>query len=55
MSTHHPSAGISPHRPPALTGRRASTALLVVLFASFMDLLDVTIVTVAAPGIAPPT
>lgn len=33
-------------------GRRASTALLVVLFASFMDLLDVTIVTVAAPSIA---
>lgn len=33
-------------------GRRASAALLVVLFASFMDLLDVTIVTVAAPSIA---
>ncbi|GAB3702224.1 MFS transporter [Mariniluteicoccus flavus] len=33
-------------------GRAASLALLVVLFASFMDLLDVTIVTVAAPHIA---
>ena len=33
-------------------GRAASLALLVVLFASFMDLLDVTIVTVAAPDIA---
>lgn len=33
-------------------GRVASLALLVVLFASFMDLLDVTIVTVAAPHIA---
>lgn len=33
-------------------GRTASLALLVVLFASFMDLLDVTIVTVAAPHIA---
>lgn len=35
-----------------LAGRVASIALLVVLFASFMDLLDVTIVTVAAPHIA---
>ena len=33
-------------------GRAASLALLVVLFASFMDLLDVTILTVAAPHIA---
>ena len=39
-------------RAPSVMGRRASTALLVVLFASFMDLLDVTIVTVAAPDIA---
>ena len=39
-------------RAPSVTGRRAATALLVVLFASFMDLLDVTIVTVAAPDIA---
>ncbi|GIH80271.1 MFS transporter [Planobispora longispora] len=30
----------------------ATTALLVVLFGSFMDLLDATIVTVAAPAIA---
>lgn len=36
----------------ALAGRAAGTALLVVLFASFMDLLDATIVTVAAPAIA---
>lgn len=35
-----------------VVGRGASLALLVVLFASFMDLLDVTIVTVAAPDIA---
>lgn len=35
-----------------MAGRRASAALLVVLFASFMDLLDVTILTVAAPDIA---
>lgn len=33
-------------------GRTASLALLVILFASFMDLVDVTIVTVAAPHIA---
>ncbi|MEU8244576.1 MFS transporter, partial [Actinoplanes missouriensis] len=38
--------------PPRVAGRAASLALLVVLFASFMDLLDVTIVTVAAPDIA---
>lgn len=35
-----------------MSGRRAATALLVVLLAAFMDLLDVTIVTVAAPAIA---
>ncbi|GAA2765259.1 MFS transporter [Streptomyces paradoxus] len=35
-----------------MAGRRASLALLVMLSASFMDLLDVTIVTVAAPDIA---
>ncbi|XVV16319.1 MFS transporter [Actinoplanes sp. CA-131856] len=51
MSTHLSPAGTVSH-PPSVTGRRASIALLVVLFASFMDLLDVTIVTVAAPGIA---
>lgn len=38
--------------PAGLTGRSAAVALCVVLFASFMDLLDVTIVTVAAPDIA---
>lgn len=35
-----------------MAGRRANVALLVVLFASFMDLLDVTILTVAAPDVA---
>ncbi|MFF7870517.1 MFS transporter [Streptomyces qaidamensis] len=35
-----------------VAGRRASLALLVMLSASFMDLLDVTIVTIAAPDIA---
>ncbi len=45
--------GSSSVRPPGvLSGRAASIALLVVLFASFMDLLDVTIVTVAAPAIS---
>ncbi|NKY54091.1 MFS transporter [Nocardia vermiculata] len=38
--------------PAPVAGRRATLSLLVVLFASFMDLLDVTIVTVAAPDIA---
>ncbi|MFG1991961.1 MFS transporter [Actinoplanes sp. NPDC048988] len=52
MSTHLSPAGTTVSRPPSVAGRRASIALLVVLFASFMDLLDVTIVTVAAPGIA---
>ncbi|MGR6920077.1 MFS transporter [[Actinomadura] parvosata] len=33
-------------------GTRTAAALLVVLFGSFMDLLDATIVTVAAPAIA---
>ncbi|YCK38622.1 MFS transporter [Actinomadura sp. ATCC 39365] len=46
----------SPHTtqaPPARdTGTRATAALLVVLLGSFMDLLDATIVTVAAPAIA---
>ena len=42
----------SSDRSAPVAGRRASLALLVVLFASFMDLLDVTIVTVAAPDIA---
>lgn len=35
-----------------LSERTSTLALLVVLFASFMDLLDVTIVAVAAPSIA---
>ncbi|MFD1535248.1 MFS transporter [Pseudonocardia aurantiaca] len=40
-------------RPPGpLVGKAAGIALLVVLFASFMDLLDATILTVAAPAIA---
>ncbi|MFC5179978.1 MFS transporter [Actinomadura harenae] len=47
MSTETPT--VAP--PSAVTGGRATVALLVVLFASFMDLLDVTIVTVAAPSI----
>lgn len=38
--------------PGALAGPAATIALVVVLFASFMDLLDVTIVTVAAPAIS---
>ena len=47
-------APAAPHTAPEpqVAGRAASLALLVVLFASFMDLLDVTIVTVAAPDIA---
>ncbi|MET7278519.1 MFS transporter [Kribbella sp. NPDC005582] len=35
-----------------VTGKAAGIALLVILFASFMDLLDATIVTVAAPAIS---
>jgi EmrB/QacA subfamily drug resistance transporter len=35
-----------------ISGAGASAALLVVLFGSFMDLLDATIVTVAAPAVA---
>lgn len=41
----------SPNLPGVVTGRAASIALAVVLAASFMDLLDATIVTVAAPAI----
>ncbi|NUR90592.1 MAG: MFS transporter [Nonomuraea sp.] len=37
---------------PTLAGGGSTAALLVVLFGSFMDLLDATIVTVAAPAIA---
>ncbi|MFK4799178.1 MFS transporter [Streptomyces sp. MPA0124] len=39
-------------RPALASGPGANVALLVVLFASFMDLVDATIVTVAAPAIA---
>lgn len=52
MSTDNPLVTSAPTPAPSVTGRRAALALLVVLFASFMDLLDVTIVTVAAPSIA---
>lgn len=38
--------------PTLIASAGATTALLVVLFGSFMDLLDATIVTVAAPAIA---
>lgn len=38
--------------PAPVSGAGAGAALLVVLFASFLDLLDGTIVTVAAPAIA---
>ncbi|MFF8712134.1 MFS transporter [Streptomyces sp. NPDC015184] len=54
-SSSVPSPSPSPSGPdhePPVVGRRASVALVVVLFASFMDLLDVTIVVVAAPDIA---
>ncbi|REF30045.1 MFS transporter [Calidifontibacter indicus] len=53
MSSPTP-APAAPHTAPEpyVAGRAASLALLVVLFASFMDLLDVTIITVAAPDIA---
>ncbi|WP_107060033.1 MFS transporter [Streptomyces sp. NRRL S-474] len=45
--TRAPAASSAP-----ISGAGASVALLVVLFGSFMDLLDATIVTVAAPAIA---
>ncbi|MFI6180253.1 MFS transporter [Nonomuraea sp. NPDC051191] len=38
--------------PTPIVGAGATAALLVVLFGSFMDLLDATIVTVAAPAVA---
>lgn len=47
-----PPGSTSTRTPETLSGRTAAVALFVVLFASFMDLLDVTIVTVAAPAIA---
>ncbi|MFZ4615015.1 MAG: MFS transporter [Rectinemataceae bacterium] len=44
---------LSPTAPsPELVHRRAILALIVVLLAAFMDLLDATIVSVAAPSIA---
>ncbi|MFF4190458.1 MFS transporter [Nonomuraea sp. NPDC001831] len=44
---------VTPEASPTLiTGGGATAALLVVLFGSFMDLLDATIVTVAAPAMA---
>lgn len=55
MSTSQNSLDGSPLSVPSpapVAGASASAALLVVLFASFMDLLDATIVTVAAPAIA---
>ncbi|MEV6734448.1 MFS transporter [Streptomyces sp. NPDC051364] len=43
----------APDAPPVpIYGAGANVALLVVLFGSFMDLIDATIVTVAAPAIA---
>lgn len=51
-SSVHPPGPPPSHSPGVLSGRAASVALVVVLFASFMDLLDVTIVTVAAPAIS---
>ncbi|MFL1376822.1 MFS transporter [Nocardiopsis protaetiae] len=38
--------------PPPLTGRTAAVVLAVILIADFMELLDATIVGVAAPAIA---
>lgn len=53
MTSHTPTpAAPETASEPQVAGRAASLALLVVLFASFMDLLDVTIITVAAPDIA---
>lgn len=52
MTTHPHPATHETAPEPQVVGRAASLALLVVLFASFMDLLDVTIITVAAPDIA---
>lgn len=52
MTSPIPTPAQAPPAPATqVAGRAASLALLVVLFASFMDLLDVTIVTVAAPDI----
>ncbi|MEW1840456.1 MFS transporter [Nonomuraea angiospora] len=45
-------AGTTEASPTLIASGGATAALLVVLFGSFMDLLDATIVTVAAPAIA---
>jgi EmrB/QacA subfamily drug resistance transporter len=49
---HREAAAASEASPVVVAGTGAGIALLVVLFGSFMDLLDATIVTVAAPAIA---
>ncbi|MEV5540925.1 MFS transporter [Saccharopolyspora shandongensis] len=52
-SQSHQEGAPAPQTSPTLiAGTGASVALLVVLFGSFMDLLDATILTVAAPAIA---
>ncbi|MBC7631053.1 MFS transporter [Aeromicrobium sp.] len=48
-TTPPPASAASPSR---LSGEAGGITLLVILFASFMDLLDATILTVAAPAIA---
>lgn len=56
--TSSPTAGAAadraagPPTPATVTGRAAVVAVAVVLIAAFMDLLDATIVSVAAPDIA---
>lgn len=50
--TSQDSATARASSPTVVAGAGASAALLVVLFGSFMDLLDATIVTIAAPAIA---
>ncbi|MEV0051549.1 MFS transporter [Saccharopolyspora shandongensis] len=50
--SHQEGAPAPQSSPTLIAGTGASVALLVVLFGSFMDLLDATIVTVAAPAIA---
>ncbi len=48
----HRGQAAPPSSPTLVAGAGASAALLVVLFGTFMDLLDATIVSVAAPAIA---
>ncbi|MDO3701521.1 MFS transporter [Micromonospora sp. C28SCA-DRY-2] len=52
LQSSHEATRTSDAAPTLIAGTGATTALLVVLFGSFMDLLDATIVTVAAPAIA---